>query len=95
MDRPATPPKLLSVPDVGSAHYEQNFIRLAVCELRFPTLFEVEAPPLALSKAVRKEWEVGRASPVSAAREGLHRLHIAQSMGQDALCPPSLDGRAR
>jgi uncharacterized protein (TIGR04255 family) len=58
MDPPATPPKLLSVPDVGSAHYKQNFIRMAVCELRFPTLFEVEAetPPLALSKAVRKEY---------------------------------------
>jgi len=58
MDSPATLPKVLSVPDVASAHYKQNLIRLAVCELRFPTLFEVEAetPPLALSKALRKEY---------------------------------------
>jgi uncharacterized protein (TIGR04255 family) len=58
MEPPAKAQKLLSVPEAGSAHYAQNFIRLAVCELRFPTLFEVEAetPPLALSKALRKEY---------------------------------------
>jgi uncharacterized protein (TIGR04255 family) len=58
MMEPSVPQKMLSVPDAGSAHYQKNFIRLAVCELRFPTLFEVEAetPPLALSKALRKEY---------------------------------------
>ncbi len=58
MEPSATPEKTLSVPNVGSAHYKRNFIRLAVCELRFPTLFELELerPPLAFSKAVRKEY---------------------------------------
>jgi len=54
----ATTQRTLNVPGVGRAHYQKNFIRLAVCELRFPTLFEVEAetPPLSLSKALRKEY---------------------------------------
>lgn len=29
--------KLLNVPKVGPDHYARNFIRQAVCELRFPT----------------------------------------------------------
>src|SRR5215472_14252029 len=51
-------PKPLDVPESGSAHYSRNFIRLAVCELRFPTLFEIEAetPPLGFAKALRKEY---------------------------------------
>jgi uncharacterized protein (TIGR04255 family) len=58
MMEPSVSQRMLSVPDAGSAHYQKNFIRLAVCELRFPTLFEVEAetPPLGLSKALRKEY---------------------------------------
>ncbi len=58
MEPPVMPQKLLSVPDAGRAHYGRNFIRLAVCELRFPTLFELEEerPPLAFAKAVRKEY---------------------------------------
>lgn len=59
MDAPAPPPaKPLNVPPAGAAHFSKNFIRLAVCELRFPTLFELEAerPPLGFAKAVRKEY---------------------------------------
>ncbi len=58
MNTPAPPTKPLNVPRVGAAHFSKNFIRLAVCELRFPTLFELEAerPPLGFSKALRKEY---------------------------------------
>jgi uncharacterized protein (TIGR04255 family) len=58
MDAPAPPAKPLNVPPAGAAHFSKNFIRLAVCELRFPTLFELEAerPPLGFAKAVRKEY---------------------------------------
>jgi hypothetical protein len=39
--------KPLNVPPAGAMHFSRNFIRLAACELRFPTLFELEAerPP--------------------------------------------------
>jgi len=45
------------VPDVKRVQYEHNFIRLAVCELRFPTLleFEQECPP-GFQKAMRKQY---------------------------------------
>lgn len=58
MSTPAPPVKLLNVPPAGAAHFSKNFIRLAVCELRFPTLFELESdrPPLGFSKALRKEY---------------------------------------
>jgi uncharacterized protein (TIGR04255 family) len=48
----------LNVPAAGPAHFAKNFIRLAVCELRFPTLFELEAdrPPLGFSKSIRKDY---------------------------------------
>lgn len=58
MDAPAPPTKPLNVPPAGATHFSKNFIRLAVCELRFPTLFELEEerPPLGFAKAVRKEY---------------------------------------
>jgi uncharacterized protein (TIGR04255 family) len=58
MERPETPPKgTLNVPTADAAHYTKNFIRLATCELRFPTLLELEEhAPVAFSKAVRKEY---------------------------------------
>jgi uncharacterized protein (TIGR04255 family) len=42
------------------AHFKRNFIRTAVCELRFPTLFEIEQnqPPPSLARALRKEYPV-------------------------------------
>ncbi len=51
-------PRPLNVPAAHTAHYAKNFIRQAVCELRFPTLFELESdrPPQAFSKALRKEY---------------------------------------
>lgn len=49
---------LLNVPKVSAARYAQNFIRQAVCELRFPTLYELEAarPPTSFALALRKEY---------------------------------------
>ncbi|HEX4340080.1 MAG TPA: TIGR04255 family protein [Polyangiaceae bacterium] len=48
----------LNIPAAEKAHFARNFIQLAVCELRFPTLFELEAdrPPAALAKALRREY---------------------------------------
>ncbi len=47
-----------SLPHVEPAHFARNFIRTAVCELRFPTLFEIDQsqPPPSLARALRKEY---------------------------------------
>jgi len=57
---PDAKPKPLNLPAVARAHYARNFIRTAVCELRFPTLFELESdkPPLSFAKAVRKDFPI-------------------------------------
>lgn len=54
----STPPRPLALPSAEPAHFARNFIRQAVCELRFPTLFELEGarPPLSFSQALRKEY---------------------------------------
>jgi uncharacterized protein (TIGR04255 family) len=54
---PATVSEFLKVPRVESAHFARNFIRQAVCELRFPTLLELETKaPVAFQKAIRHEY---------------------------------------
>ena len=48
----------LSVPQADKALFAKNFIRQAVCELRFPTLYELEGakPPPSFAHALRKEY---------------------------------------
>lgn len=49
----------LAVPETGERqHFGRNFITQAVCELRFPTLFELEQdrPPAEFANALRKEY---------------------------------------
>lgn len=49
--------RLLSVPAAKPVEFEKNLIRLAVCELRFPTLLELETEmPVGFQKALRKEY---------------------------------------
>ena len=49
--------QVLSLPAVDPAHYDKNFIRLAVCELRFPTLLELETTaPRIFTRALRSEF---------------------------------------
>lgn len=52
------PRRLLNVPAVARAHFTRNLIVRAVCELRFPTLFEFDegAPPRTFANALRKEY---------------------------------------
>ena len=76
------PRKPLAVPDVTAEHYKRNFIRLAVCELRFPTLLEFEQrAPLALSKALRKEFPTYETAtnvsinPGNVAQVPFHQFH--------------------
>jgi uncharacterized protein (TIGR04255 family) len=53
-----TPPRPLSVPPVSRARFGTNLIRHAVCELRFPTLFEIDGqrPPPKFAAVLRKEY---------------------------------------
>lgn len=49
--------QVLSPPTVASVKYDRNFIKTAVCELRFPTLLELETkPPTAFQAKVRKSY---------------------------------------
>ena len=50
----------LSVPVSPPARYARNFIKQAVCELRFPTLYELEGlkPPASFALALRKEYPI-------------------------------------
>jgi uncharacterized protein (TIGR04255 family) len=53
----AEPLSTLNLPDVQEVEFERNFIKTAVCELRFPTLLEFETkPPVQLQKELRKEY---------------------------------------
>lgn len=50
-------PLPLTVPNVDSVRYERNFIKTAVCEIRFPTLLELETKrPTDFQKAIRKDY---------------------------------------
>lgn len=47
----------LRVPPVQSKTFQRNYIQVAVLELRFPTLLELESKaPIELQKALRKEY---------------------------------------
>ncbi|WP_298193726.1 TIGR04255 family protein [Metallibacterium sp.] len=72
----------LNVPAVASAHYSRNLIRNAVCELRFPTIFEIEdpRPPSEFWHTLRKDFpnhslindvQVG---PASLAKASVHQF---------------------
>lgn len=52
------PSKPLAVPSVERRQFARNFIKTAVCELRFPTLLELDSPrpPLEFAKALRREY---------------------------------------
>lgn len=53
----AAPSTILTLPAVQEMVFERNFIKTAVCELRFPTLLEFETkPPVQLQKELRKDY---------------------------------------
>src|SRR5205085_1336055 len=60
MNGPVTRKAHLSVPAVEHQHFDTNFIRTAVCEARFPTLYEIDGPrpPTEFAHALRQEYPV-------------------------------------
>lgn len=78
----------LKVPNVERVEYERNFIQLAVCELKFPTVLEFETEcPRDFQKALRKEYphlEQGtRIELLPAGGRSGEKRYIFRSMDRD------------
>jgi len=72
--------KYLALPDAEPARFARNFVTTAVCELRFPTLFELEAdpPPRDFVKAIRQAYPIhaiNRQVSVNATGTSEHLVH--------------------
>jgi len=69
----------LTLPSVEPALFAKNFLRQAVCELRFPTLFELEGsrPPASFAKALRKDYPTYQGNDdVSVGPNGVDKAHL-------------------
>lgn len=54
----------LAVPAAAASHFRVNLLLQAVCELRFPTLYDLrqDVPPIQLAKVLRKEYPIHETS---------------------------------
>lgn len=52
--------KHLNTPKLSKVHFDKNFLGQVVCELRFPTVFELDAarPPLTFAKTLKKDFPI-------------------------------------
>ncbi|HKT26820.1 TIGR04255 family protein [Dyella sp.] len=90
--------RLLNVPKVAPAHYDRNFIRNAVCELRFPTIFEIEdqRPPSGFWRTLRKDFPIHsvlngvQVGPASMAKANAHQFTSKRSRWTVVLKPSSI-----
>jgi uncharacterized protein (TIGR04255 family) len=56
-DAPEKEGAVLNLPEVSRAQFKKNFIKTAVCELRFPAILDYETkPPITLQRELRKEY---------------------------------------
>lgn len=52
-------PRTLNLPSVARVVFPRNYVRLAVCQLRFPTFLELrDHPPVEFQKRIRKTFPV-------------------------------------
>ena len=83
----AKSPHPLNLPDVEAVEFERNFIKSAVCELRFPTLLEYEMkPPIQLQKELRKDYpyyEPEQSVQVGLEAVGREMRHLFKSRKKD------------
>jgi uncharacterized protein (TIGR04255 family) len=93
--------KHLAVPAVEHRLFSRNFIKQAVCELRFPTLHEIDSPkpPLEFAHAIRKEYpthevrdnlKVTRAGNSPVLKTTTHLFHSKKARWSVSLRPSSL-----
>jgi len=69
----------LTLPHAEPTRFAKNFLRQAVCELRFPTLFELEGerPPSSFAKALRKDYPLYQANDdLSVGVNGVDKAHL-------------------
>lgn len=69
----------LTLPHVEPTRFAKNFLRQAVCELRFPTLFELEGtrPPPSFAKALRKDYPLYQPNDdLSVGPNGVDKAHV-------------------
>lgn len=76
---------LVTIHSKNVDQYKHNFLRQAVCELRFPTLMELgdHRPPASLVKALRKEYpnlELANEVTVGIGGTGSNNTHIFRSV---------------
>lgn len=74
----------LAVEQIEHQHFGTNFIRTAVCELRFPTLHEIDndKPPLRFAHVLRKEYPahaVASGVNLTAAALARNKTHVFTS----------------
>lgn len=87
----------LAVPEAKPLVYPRNFIKMAVCEVRFPTLLELETrPPVEIQAALRKEYPLYDSShdlslqPSGLGQEARHTLQSKDRRWQVVLKPSAL-----
>jgi len=76
---------LVAIRSKNVDQYKRNFLRQAVCELRFPTLMELgdPRPPASLVKALRKEFpilELSNEVTVGIGGTGSNNTHLFRSV---------------
>src|SRR5689334_22741502 len=79
---------VLTLPKVSRAQFKTNFIRTAVCELRFPAILDYETkPPITLQRVLRKEYpEYEKQQAVNVADPNERELkHVLKSRRSDWL----------
>jgi uncharacterized protein (TIGR04255 family) len=79
--------QVLRMPTVTAAHFQTNYIRQAVCEFRFPTLYELEddRPPATLSRALRHSYPIQELSEqvrISGGPTSRSNVHLFKSKKQ-------------
>lgn len=79
----------LALPEIENVQFESNYIRTAVCELRFPVVLDLESkPPLSMQKSLRKnytEFEVQRHFEIGSGNRpalGAHRYLMKSPRGE-------------
>lgn|GEM_PF-1516474 len=90
--------RVLDIPPVAKTHFPRNLIGQAVCELRFPTIFEIEdrKPPAAFWKAMKHSFPLHdvlnnvNVGPSSVVQVNAHQFRSKQGRWVAVLRPSAI-----
>ncbi|OXI75264.1 hypothetical protein CFB81_00720 [Burkholderia sp. AU28863] len=90
--------RILNVPPAPKTHFPRNLIGQAVCELRFPTIFEIEdrKPPAAFWKAIKHSFPLHdvlnnvNVGPSSVVQGSAHQFRSKQNRWVAVLRPSAI-----